>query len=676
MLHLNSVKRQFLVVLMPLFLGIIVLLSGIGYYFARESLMESAQDLVKSQSQTISLTLANDVGEKMIRLEELANIKGLAGSSDADKVAVLAAAKSRYKGFDMVAYADLNGKAISDTGQLMDRGDREYIKKVRQTKKGYVSDPGKSGTSGKLITILTQPVFENGQLAGFIYGTIDLSYISELAAKYELDGDSHGYVVDEKGMLIGDAQRPELVGKANFVTNSVETKDGNSAKLDQALVDGFAKAMQDKQQNEINYKDRVTAKDQNAVITPIALADRQWAVVVAMPKEKIEAKAGGLFKIMSLLSDLSLVIAVVVIFWFSKKLSKPMIDLRTECDRLNTGDLRKSELIIARNDEIGMLAQGFEKMRDTLQAMVKDVKELSSTLAASSEMLKSGADQSAQASNNVAHSIGQIAAGIEKQAQETLGVEDQAKVIASTASDLAERSEAVAMVAKMTVEQISSGRDSVAETVTSMGEINDGSAAIQASVSALDKGSEEIGNIVEVISNIAGQTNLLALNAAIEAARAGEAGRGFSVVADEVRKLAEESEKSSQRIAALVQQNQQDMRKAVEASLRGSEKVQIGLTSVKRADEVFQSIAIAVEALAEEIDTMSVSIRHVAELNHSVLGSMEAIDTISSQNSAEAQNVSASTEEQSAAMQEVASTSEAIDMMVKDLQSMIGKFKT
>ncbi len=215
MLHLNSVKRQFLVVLMPLFLGIIVLLSGIGYYFARESLMESAQDLVKSQSQTISLTLANDVGEKMIRLEELANIKGLAGSSDADKVAVLAAAKSRYKGFDMVAYADLNGKAISDTGQLMDRGDREYIKKVRQTKKGYVSDPGKSGTSGKLITILTQPVFENGQLAGFIYGTIDLSYISELAAKYELDGDSHGYVVDEKGMLIGDAQRPELVGKAN-----------------------------------------------------------------------------------------------------------------------------------------------------------------------------------------------------------------------------------------------------------------------------------------------------------------------------------------------------------------------------------------------------------------------------------------------------------------------------
>jgi Methyl-accepting chemotaxis protein len=231
------------------------------------------------------------------------------------------------------------------------------------------------------------------------------------------------------------------------------------------------------------------------------------------------------------------------------------------------------------------------------------------------------------------------------------------------------------MVAKMTVEQIGAGRDSVANAVGRMDEINQGSVAIQESVAALDRGSDEIGKIVEVISNIAGQTNLLALNAAIEAARAGEAGRGFSVVAEEVRKLAEESERSSQRIATLVSQNHQDMRKAVEASQAGKEKVENGLASVNQADQVFQSIAVAVEALANEMDNMSSSIKHVAELNKSVLTSISSIDKVSGHNSAEAQNVSAATEEQSAAMQEIASTSEAIDSMAKDLKAMIGKFK-
>jgi len=675
MWEINSVKKTCLVVLLPLFLVVILLLSGMGYYFSRTELMKAAGELVRSQGQNISSVVDKDINEKMIRLEELANIKGFAELSQTDKVKVLAAAKARYRGFSMIAFADANGQAISETGQPMDRGSREYIKKVRETKKAYVSDPSISGTTGKLITILTQPVIENGQVVGFVYGTIELDYLSDLIGKVALEGDAFAYIVDEKGLVLGDGRHPETVGKADLVNNKIEGKDGKTSQLDDSLVKGFAKTMQDNAQTSLSYKDRTTEKELTAVITPINLADRNWAVIVALPEEQIAAKAAGLFKSMTVLSNLSLLAAIFAIYWFAKKLSQPLVALRSECDRLNSGDLSKGTLQIQRKDEIGVLAEGFEKMRQTLHTVLRDVKELSETMAASSDMMMHSSDQSAQASTNVAVSISEIAAGIEKQAQETTAVDTQTQTIAKTASELAEQSEAIAMVSQMTVEQIGTGRDSVAQAVSRMDEINQGSAAIQKSIAELERGSQEIGKIVEVISNIAGQTNLLALNAAIEAARAGEAGRGFSVVAEEVRKLAEESDKSSQRIAALVLQNQQDMQQAVEASQSGTDKVQKGLASVNQADQVFQSISIAVEALSEEVTSMSTGIKHVAELNKSVLGSIGSIDKISSKNATESQNVSAATEEQSAAMEEIASTSEALDMMAKDLQSMVGKFK-
>ena len=675
MWELNSVKKTCLAVLLPLFLVVILLLSGMGYYFSRTELMKAAGELVRSQGQNISSVVDKDINEKMIRLEELANIKGFAELSQADKIKVLAAAKTRYQGFSMVAFADVNGQAISETGQPMDRGSREYIKKVRETKKAYVSDPSVSGTTGKLITVLTQPVLENGQLAGFVYGTIELDYLSDLIGKVALEGDAFAYIVDEKGLVLGDGRHPETVGKADLLNNKIEGKDGKTSQLDDALVNGFARTMQDDAQTSLSYKDRTTEKELTAVVTPINLAQRNWAVIVALPEEQIAAKAAGLFKSMTVLSNLSLLAAIFAIYWFAKKLSQPLVALRSECDRLNAGDLSKGTLQMQRKDEIGVLAEGFEKMRQTLHSVLRDVKELSETMAASSDMMMHSSDQSAQASTNVAVSISEIAAGIEKQAQETRAVDAQTQTIAKTASELAEQSEAIAMVSQMTVEQIGTGRDSVAQAVSRMDEINQGSAAIQKSIAELDRGSQEIGKIVEVISNIAGQTNLLALNAAIEAARAGEAGRGFSVVAEEVRKLAEESDKSSQRIAALVLQNQQDMQQAVEASQSGTDKVQRGLASVNQADQVFQSISIAVEALSEEVTSMSTGIKHVAELNKSVLESIGSIDRISNKNTTESQNVSAATEEQSAAMEEIASTSEALDMMAKDLQAMVGKFK-
>ena len=128
-------------------------------------------------------------------------------------------------------------------------------------------------------------------------------------------------------------------------------------------------------------------------------------------------------------------------------------------------------------------------------------------------------------------------------------------------SDALHTMEQVGSVIDGTSRKAQDGNEIVLSTVDQMNTIADTVISSSSVVAKLGERSKEIGNIVEVISNISGQTNLLALNAAIEAARAGEQGRGFTVVAEEVRKLAEQSENAAQEITALITDNWQKSRR-------------------------------------------------------------------------------------------------------------------
>ena len=121
---------------------------------------------------------------------------------------------------------------------------------------------------------------------------------------------------------------------------------------------------------------------------------------------------------------------------------------------------------------------------------------------------------------------------------------------------------------------------SIAESVSQSDEV----------IQLLNNKSKQIGDILEVIQNIADQTNLLALNAAIEAARAGEHGRGFAIVADEVRKLAEKSSVSSSEISKLICEIQDDMSKTVKSMGHVNEEVQSGLVIANETKQNFTEI--------------------------------------------------------------------------------------
>jgi len=254
--------------------------------------------------------------------------------------------------------------------------------------------------------------------------------------------------------------------------------------------------------------------------------------------------------------------------------------------------------------------------------------------------------------------------------------------MATVAEEMSARIEQIAATGKQiagiaddTSQSSAQGRKAVDKVMEQMRSIGNESVAVQKTIGELAKGAREIGEIVTLISSIAGQTNLLALNAAIEAARAGEAGRGFAVVAEEVRKLAEESNQAAQQIAGLIKNNEAAMSQAIVATQASGEGVKTGIAVVESAGETFKTIAVAVDRLSAQIQEVTESINQIAAGSQELVLSVHNIDTVSKENAAEAQSVSAATEEQSASMEEIASSSQALAQTAAELQAAVANFK-
>lgn len=372
---------------------------------------------------------------------------------------------------------------------------------------------------------------------------------------------------------------------------------------------------------------------------------------------------------------LALIAVVIFALYFSRKVSGPIIEVAKGSKALADGDFSGEKLKVSSEDELGDLAESFNKMTGSLRELVQRVSQASSQVAATAQELTAGAEQSAQASSEVAISVTEMAQGAEKQKMTVDELAAVAEEIAAGGEKVQENTGYVVDFAEKTAQSTDKGRTAIMTTIEQMNQIQSVVNRSAELTHQLGERSQDIGKIVDTISAIADQTNLLALNAAIEAARAGEQGRGFAVVADEVRKLAEQSQGAAKEIAQLIAGMQQDTEKAVSAMQNGTSVVETGSKVVAQAGEAFEDIAQQIEKVVTQIKAISEEMVQMTQGNEQIASSVRDLDQISRVIAEQTQNVSASSEEQAASMEEIASSSQVLAKMAEELDQSLAKFK-
>jgi methyl-accepting chemotaxis protein len=309
----------------------------------------------------------------------------------------------------------------------------------------------------------------------------------------------------------------------------------------------------------------------------------------------------------------------------------------------NLKELANAAQQIANNDltvsvkiqsEKAVLGNAFAKMAANLKALVARITSLV---------------------NDTYRSVSDMAQTTEQSSHTMADVQNSIQQIASATSQISRSAQQISTLVQNANKVVNVGNDNIGKVIQKFGELQNTITTTGDSISKLEQRSQEISEIVGVITKIADQTNLLALNAAIEAARAGEAGRGFAVVADEVRKLAESSGQSAENISKIIREIQTDTTNVVSSSQGALEESKEVLTLATRMRDGYAEIVESIKGMSQEV---------------------EQIAAISEETASSAEEISSGAEEQTSAIAEIANNAQLLVQQAGKLKEEIGKFKS
>lgn len=400
-----------------------------------------------------------------------------------------------------------------------------------------------------------------------------------------------------------------------------------------------------------------------------------WVIGANAFQSEFNSAASKVAIDISIIAIIAIIIGGFISYYYSSKLTKPIVQISKELTLASNGDYTGDEVKVTSKDEIGELAKDFNLMRRNMKDLISQFSHSTQHIAASSEQLTASAEETSKATNEINLAIQSVASGSEAstiQLQETAVALEE---VSTAINNLANNSSIISEASMAVTEQANQGNVYVEKTVKQIHSINDKVLESNEVLDLLDKSSNKIGEITDVINDIASQTNLLALNAAIEAARAGEHGRGFAVVADEVRKLAEQSQESSNQISDLIKDIQANMSKSTYAMHSVKDEVQEGLEIVAKTEVSFKEIVSNMGEMREKITDMAATVQQLSASAEEVTASVNNISTIAQDASAHTQGVATNTEEQMASMEEIATSSSSLSQLAVELQHQVSQFK-
>lgn len=512
--------------------------------------------------------------------------------------------------FGLSYYGNEQGEMFRQDPSLNKAGydprERGWYKEAKAAGKPTTTEPYVSVTMQTLVVTLTEPVRVNGRFIGVAASNLALNKLIEDVLAIEVPGKGYAILVNQKGKIVAHPNKDLILKPTQDIASGLSIAALQGAANDHHLLP-----------MSIDGKDKLLMAQ--------SIDNTDWMLVMVMDKAVLEQPLNQMLMTQTLIGLVILLVMALATSWFVARQLNELSNIAAALGDIaeGDGDLTR-RLTVKSDDEVGMLADKFNKFVDRLHVMVKNVRDVSVALN--------------EGANHAARAAGQRSERIRTQQDEITMVATAVTEMASATAEIAGNADNTAKNANQSVELGAQGYQQMQQSKHSIDQLAQELTGAVNIIGELEEHANEISTILSTIRAIAEQTNLLALNAAIEAARAGEQGRGFAVVADEVRVLSQRTHASTEEIQTKIAGLQKVTSNAVSVMTESHKLVETSVSDVNQTGESLQAISEAIQLISDMATQIASAAEEQSLVTADINGNTESVREVSDALASDAQD--------------------------------------